>query len=216
MSGSDAGAATRSGRGRVTLLTISIGALAFLALLAFGLTRNPQTLPSVLIEEPAAPFRLETLAGGDSLGLEDFRGRVVLLNFWASWCIPCRAEHEVLLRASRTYPPDRFAVLGVLYQDTPENGRRFMSELGGDWPSVVDAQTRTAIDYGVYGVPESFFLTQGGMIAYKQVGPVTWPLVRSTVDSLLAAWPDATGDSAWTEPLETAPVSGGETSGESR
>lgn len=195
-------------------------AIPALLLLAFGLTRNPQFLPSALIGREAPDFRLTRMAAprsssvaersgegtmaavpepgeagrpaGDGLPdeakeivLSDLRGRVVILNFWASWCAPCRAEHPVLVRTDETYDRDDVVLLGVLYQDTEENGRRFMSEFGGDWPTVLDPNSRTALDYGVYGAPETFFIGADGRVAKKHLTPVTWELVSQTVDSLL-------------------------------
>jgi DsbE subfamily thiol:disulfide oxidoreductase len=209
---------------------IPAAAIPALLLLAFGLTRNPQTLPSAMIGREAPPFVLERMASpdvpaasrddreetvteagstpapADMLALRDLRGRVVVLNFWASWCIPCRAEHPALVRASETYSTDDAVVLGVLYQDTEPNGIRFMQEFGGDWPSVLDPSSRTAMDYGVYGVPETFFIGADGRIANKNVGPVNWAMVSQTVDSLLmeraALGLDPSPDA---EPLETMP-----------
>lgn len=161
-------------------------AVPFLGLLAFGLTRDAFLLPSPLPGRPAPDFELETL-GGDSVRLSDLRGRVVILNFWASWCPPCIQEHPVLVRASRAWDPGEVDLLGVLYQDAPENGRRFVRRWGGDWPTAVDPGSRVAIEYGVYGPPETFFIGRDGRVARKRIGPVTWELVKETVDSLLAA-----------------------------
>lgn len=163
-------------------------ALPFLALLAFGLTRDPRVLPSPLPGRPAPDFALETLEG-DSIRLADFRGRAVILNFWASWCPPCVQEHPVLVRASRTWDPSEAIVIGVLYQDAPANGRRFIERWGGDWPTALDPGTETAIDFGVYGPPETFFIGPDGRVARKRIGPVTWEMVKETVDSLVAAAP---------------------------
>ena len=164
-------------------------AVPVLLLLGFGLTRDARELPSALVGREAPDFRLETVAG-DSLSLDDLRGRVAVLNFWASWCIPCRQEHPVLLRAAETYPSDSVVVAGIVYQDSRDNAARFMEALGGEWPSGLDPSTRTAIDFGVYGVPETFFLAPDGTVARKQVGPVTWEVVSGVVDSLLAAQPE--------------------------
>lgn len=168
-------------------------ALAFLGLLGFGLTRDVQKLPSALVGKTAPGFRAETLAG-DSLGLSELRGNVVVLNFWASWCIPCRQEHAVLRRAERAFRGRDARVVGVVYQDGRSAARRFMRDLGGDWPSLLDPASRIAIDYGVYGVPETFFLSRDGTVARKHIGPLTWEVVESTVDSLLAR--PAPGDAA--------------------
>ncbi len=158
-------------------------AVGFLALLAFGLTRDAQELPSALVGQEAPSFRGETL-DGDTLSSEELAGRVVIVNFWASWCVPCREEHGVLVRASRTYPDSVAGVVGVVYQDGRSAARSFMRELGGEWPSLMDPGSRIAMDFGVYGVPETFFLAPDGTVARKHIGPVTWDLVRSTVDSL--------------------------------
>lgn len=158
-------------------------AAGFLALLGFGLTRDARELPSALVGGEAPSVAGETLSG-DSLALADLRGDVVVLNFWASWCVPCRTEHAVLRRVEREY--DDVRVVGVVYQDSRDAAVRFMDRLGGDWPSLLDPASRIAIDYGVYGVPETFFIAPGGTVARKHVGPVTWDLVRGTVDSLLA------------------------------
>lgn len=166
---------------------IALGlAVAFLGVLGFGLTRDAQVLPSAILGERAPRFDLETL-DGDSIRLDDLRGKVVLLNFWASWCIPCREEHPVLEMANRRYEGRDVKLLGVVYQDSRGNARDFLAERGGSWPSVLDPDSRVAIDYGVYGVPETFFLDKSGNIARKHVGPLTWDLLSSTVDSLLAA-----------------------------
>ncbi len=164
---------------------LPLAAIPFLALLAYGLTRDTFVLPSPLEGRPAPEFRLATMSG-DSLSLEDLRGRVVVLNFWASWCVPCRVEHPALLQAHNTYDPAEALVVGVVYQDSRRNAQRFLDRFGGGWASVLDPGTRVAIDFGVYGVPETFFIGRDGSIARKHIGPVNWELVRTTVDSLLA------------------------------
>lgn len=168
--------------------TAFAAAALFLGLLGFGLTRSPADLPSALVGKPAPAFAGQTLEG-DSLSLAELRGEVVILNFWASWCVPCRQEHAVLERAASSYRGEGARVVGVVYQDTRRNAVRFMQSMGGDWPSVLDPASRVAIDYGVYGVPETFFLSSQGTVARKHIGPVTWDVVTSTVDSLLATAP---------------------------
>ena len=159
--------------------------LPVLALLAFGLTRDVRVLPSAIVGESAPLFQLETMSG-DSLSLADLDSQVVILNFWASWCIPCRQEHPVLARATETWDSRDVKVLGVLYQDAPRSAERFMRRYGGEWETVLDPGSRTAIDFGVYGVPETFFLDTERRIAYKHIGPLNWDVLQNKVDSLLA------------------------------
>jgi cytochrome c biogenesis protein CcmG/thiol:disulfide interchange protein DsbE len=166
-----------------TMMAVCAG---LLGLLGFGLTRNAQFLPSAIIGQKAHPFTLETL-DGDSLRLDDLKGKIVILNFWASWCIPCREEHPVLEMAAARYAGQDVQLVGVVYQDSRENARQFLAQNGGSWPSVLDPGGRVSIAYGVYGVPETFFLDRTGRIVKKHVAPMTWDLLSSEVDSLLAA-----------------------------
>jgi cytochrome c biogenesis protein CcmG/thiol:disulfide interchange protein DsbE len=164
---------------------LPLAALPFLALLAFGLTRDADFFPTPLIDREAPQWRLESLAeAGDSLSLADLRGRVVVMTSCASWCLPCRAEHGVLIQASRAWPAEDVEVIGVVYDDSRRNAQRFLDELGEEWRHVIDTGSRTAIDYGVHGVPETFFLTREGKIGMKHIGPVTWDVVQTNVDSL--------------------------------
>lgn len=163
-------------------------AIPALAVLAFGLTRDVRRLPSALVGLERPEFKLAMMDDpSDSISIAEFRGKVVVLNFWASWCGPCIMEHPELVRLSRTYDPEDVVLLGVLFQDDPANGRAFMDYYGGDWPIVVDPSSRTAIRYGVYGVPETFFIGADGKVARRHEYAVTWDLVTTMVDSLLDA-----------------------------
>ena len=180
-------------------------AISFLAVLAFGLTRSPQNLPSALIAMPAPGFHLADMYDpSDSLSLAELRGKVVVLNFWASWCFPCVQEHPYLIRLDEEYDSEDVRVVGILYQDVPARGRAYMERYGGDWPSLDDPGSETAIPYGVYGPPETFIVSPDGVIAYKLVGPIVpqnYPVIRGTIDSLLALRGPAPESD---EPLETA------------
>ncbi|MEE8573079.1 MAG: redoxin domain-containing protein [Gemmatimonadota bacterium] len=165
---------------------LPLAALPILWLLYWGMGRDTYVLPSPMAGLEAPDFHLVGF-DGDTLSLADLRGRVVILNFWASWCIPCRTEHPVLVQTERTWDDSEVVLLGVVYQDSRANAERFLAQYGGDWTHVLDPSQRTAIDYGVYGVPETFFIGRDGHISHKKVGPVTWDLVRYQVDSLLAA-----------------------------
>jgi cytochrome c biogenesis protein CcmG/thiol:disulfide interchange protein DsbE len=150
-----------------------------------GLGRDPRALPSPLIGRPAPAFELLSL-DGRTIDSATLRGRVVLVNFWASWCFECIAEHRVLLEAQAQYGPD-LVIIGVLYQDTVDDARRFLARYGdGGWPNLIDADGALAIDYGVTGVPESFFIGRDGIVRYKQYGAVTQAVLDAQLPSLVA------------------------------
>jgi cytochrome c biogenesis protein CcmG, thiol:disulfide interchange protein DsbE len=142
----------------------------FLAQLLSG--RDISTVPSALIGEQAPKTSLPALPGLDLPGLEsaDFKGKVTLVNVWASWCAPCREEHPVLMALAED---KRFAIAGLNYKDRAENARRFLGDLGSPYAAIgVDDAGRTAIDWGVYGVPETFVVGRDGTIRYKHIGPI--------------------------------------------
>jgi len=164
---------------------VPLSAVPVILLLRFGLTRNPRDIQSSLPGRPAPEFALPSL-DGDSVSLASLRGSVVLLNFWASWCIACIEEHGVLVEAEQTYGPEGLRIVGVVYQDSEENARRWMELRGGNWVNLMDPGSRTAIDYGLYGVPETVFIARDGRVAHKQIGPVTRELLAEWLPRLLA------------------------------
>jgi cytochrome c biogenesis protein CcmG/thiol:disulfide interchange protein DsbE len=170
-------------------------AAPLVALLAFGFTRDPGEIPSPLPGRDAPEFSLAVFAPGepplarpigDTLRLSDFRGKVVVVNFWASWCLACRDEHTALSETAREYAGQPAQFIGVLYNDRPNLGVRWIGEMGGQtYPSVTDNRSRTAIDYGLYGVPETFIVGPDGRIAHKQLGPISARVLKQWIDSLL-------------------------------
>lgn len=178
---------------------VALTSISMVALLAFGLTRDPREIPSPLPGRPAPGFALAVLdtrdvggpawsGAGDTVRLAEHRGEVVVLNFWASWCIACRDEHPVLSRAALDYSERGVRFYGVVYDDTPDNARRWIAEMGGQsYPALLDPGSRTAIEYGLYGVPETFFIGRDGRVARKHVGPVTRAVLTEWLERLLAA-----------------------------
>ncbi|RWA60444.1 DsbE family thiol:disulfide interchange protein [Mesorhizobium sp.] len=143
----------------------------FLSQLLSG--RDVSEIPSALIGLPAPQTNLPPLEGSNLPGLDSksFAGKVTLVNVFASWCAPCREEHPVLLALSQDR---RFTLAALNYKDEPENARRFLGDLGNPYQAIgVDPAGRAAIDWGVYGVPETFVIGKDGKIAYKHVGPLT-------------------------------------------
>jgi cytochrome c biogenesis protein CcmG/thiol:disulfide interchange protein DsbE len=177
----------RSLRRKVALVAIALVLpLAFAWLLASGLGRDPEALPSELVGDPAPAFSLPALGEESTVDLASMRGRVVVVNFWASWCRPCREEHPALVQAWERYRDRGVVLVGVAFEDTEEAAVEYAEELGGDWPLATDPGSRTAIDFGVFGVPETFVIAPDGTITAKTTGAVDYPwLVREIERALL-------------------------------
>lgn len=169
--------------------------LPVIGLLAFGLTRDPKVIDSPLPGKQAPPFALSVFAPGegssaltvgDTVKLVDQQGKIVVLNFWASWCLQCRDEHADLSNAARDYYDRGVRFYGLLYNDQESFGLKWINEMGGQsYPSLLDPRTRTAIDYGLYGVPETFIVTGDGRVAYKHIGAISARVLNQKIDSLL-------------------------------
>jgi len=155
--------------------------LSLLGLLAYGFSRDPRYIPSPLIGQPAPSFRL-TLFDGRSLGLEDLRGKVVFVNFWASWCPPCLEEARELEAIWREVKSDDVVFLGANIQDKEPDARAFLQQFRISYPNGWDPAGRIAVDYGVWGIPETFFIDPQGTITYKHVGVLGRPVVIAKLD----------------------------------
>ncbi len=159
--------------------------LALVAFLAIGLGRDPRKVPSPLINKPAPAFRLVQLKDPSrSFSSEEMRGKVSLLNVWASWCIACRDEHPMLLELARQ---NAIPIYGLNYKDKPSDAISWLNELGDPYVlSVSDMDGRTGIDYGVYGAPETFLIDRNGTIRFKHIGPITPEVWSKEIAPLLA------------------------------
>lgn len=156
-------------------------ALAAVFLVMLLADRDASDIPSALIGQPAPETDLPPLNPTLSIGLnsKNFTGNVTLVNIWASWCAPCRQEHPVLMRLAAD---KRFVVAGINYKDDPANARGFLAELGDPFRVIgTDREGRKAIDWGVYGVPETFLVDRAGIIRFKHVGPLTDDAVRTVL-----------------------------------
>ena len=174
--------------------------LVLVAFLAVGLKRNPQEIPSPLLGKPAPLFSLSTLdAGGAKFGPQDMKGKVWMLNVWATWCVACRDEHPLLVAFSKA---NQLPIVGLNYKEvqaqdapagrqlTPDEKLRIARERSAVWlqrlgdpyaVSVFDIDGRVGIDYGVYGVPETYIIDKEGVIRFKQVGAVTLETLQSQI-----------------------------------
>jgi cytochrome c biogenesis protein CcmG, thiol:disulfide interchange protein DsbE len=165
---------------------LPLAAVPVLALLAYGFRLNPREIPSPLLGRPAAPFAL-TSYDGATIDLASLRGRVVVLNFWASWCYPaCYEEAPVLERGWRAWRDRGVTVLGVDIQDKDEAGRKFVQDFSLSFPNAPDPGGKVSVDYGIYGVPETFFIDRQGSIRVKHVSALTDQIFNETVERLLA------------------------------
>ena len=150
-------------------LVLFAGLVVFLAI---GLGRDPHEVPSPLINKPAPEFRLAQLEDPDkTFGLQEMRGKVWLMNVWASWCIACREEHPFLLQYAKT---GELPIYGFNLKDQRKDALDWLQELGDPYVlSVSDFDGRVGIDFGVYGAPESFLIDKNGIIRFKYIGPIT-------------------------------------------
>lgn len=169
---------------RLAFLLVPALFAVLVVVFAVGLHRDPRLLPSALIDRPAPDFALPGL-GSEGTGLQrgDLGGGIKLVNFFASWCVPCRTEHQELMALAKD---PGVALYGIVYKDSPEQARRFLDMLGNPYRRIgVDRDGRTAIDFGVYGVPETYVVDARGRIRYRQVGPLSQQDVADKIMPLI-------------------------------
>ncbi len=160
---------------------------ALVAMFTFGFTQDPKLVPSPLVGKPAPLLAVQQLNGPGRVVLAELKGTPVILNFWASWCVACREEAHVLQAAHLKYEQreHRVRVIGIAIQDTPELALAFAKRYGKTYFLALDnTKGEISMNYGLYGVPETFFIDAGGMIAFKQVGPVTPELIEAQMAKL--------------------------------
>jgi cytochrome c biogenesis protein CcmG/thiol:disulfide interchange protein DsbE len=192
-------------RAAIAMLVVGI---PLIMLFTFGLRRgDPRLIPSPLVEEEAPDFALPVLAldgptedgddmTGDTVRLSELRGQVVVLNFFASWCGPCRIEHRALSRSARRYADRDVQFLGVVYNDQAPAVRAYVRQLGGQsYPALMDPGQRVAIDYGLVGVPETFFIGKDGRVRRKVFSAVNETQLTEEIEALLdEPWEGGAGE----------------------
>ncbi|MFC4004387.1 TlpA family protein disulfide reductase [Prauserella oleivorans] len=169
----------------VVVVAVGVGAI-------FGsrLGKDPTLVDSPLIGKPAPTATLPNLEGNGAVSLADLRGRIVVVNFWASWCVACREEHPALVSAANNYRAAGVVFVGVNYQDQRGAAIGFLDEMGRGDPSayryVTDPGSKLALDFGVFGVPETFFIDRDGTVVGKIAGPSSYQLLSTSLDEILA------------------------------
>jgi cytochrome c biogenesis protein CcmG/thiol:disulfide interchange protein DsbE len=172
---------------------LTIAALAATLLLvvlyrAFG--RDPHAIPFGLKGKPAPPFTATDLKTGEPVTLEKLAGQPMVLNFWASWCGPCKAEHATVEWAAQTFG-NRARFYGVVFEDTQDNAKAYLAERGSSFPQLYDPKSRMAVDYGTTGVPETYFIDARGVIVDKFVGPIDPQSMKKNIDAIAPAQAEA-------------------------
>ena len=192
---------------RLTAIVVVIIAIGTGAVFGARLNRNVNIVNTPLIGKPAPVESVPYLEKDGTLSLKEFRGRVVVVNFWASWCVACREEHPSLMAAASAYRKAGVTFVGVVYQDRKATAVSFLDELGRGtgYRYVTDPQSKLAIDFGVFGVPETFFIDRDGTIAAKITGASTLPLLSEVLDDMLSGRDPAAESN--TGPVQPAPGS---------
>lgn len=161
--------------------------IVLVAFLAIGLTRNPREVPSPFIGKPAPQFQVPQLTAGpdaQDFSPADMRGQVWLFNVWASWCVSCRQEHPLLVELARS---GEVPIIGLNYKDQTGDALQWLSQHGDPYLlSAVDANGDIGINYGVYGVPETYVIDKEGVIRFKQIGPITVEALQEKILPLVA------------------------------
>ncbi|MGH9054234.1 MAG: TlpA family protein disulfide reductase [Acidimicrobiia bacterium] len=164
------------------ILGVIVLTLAFAG--RFGI--DPSLVASPLIGQPAPEVTLPYLQEQGSLTLGELRGEIMVINFWASWCLACRAEHDDLVAAADAYRGAGVRFVGIVYQDRPQDAIAYLDEMGrGQFDYVMDPGSRAAIEFGVFGVPETFFIDREGTIVAKITGESSFPLLAAILDQII-------------------------------
>lgn len=148
-----------------------VGLIVYVMAAGFG--TDPHSVPFMLAGKPAPQFTIKRLDRDGQISLKDFAGRPVVINFWATWCGPCKYEQPVLDLAAKQYPNVTF--IGIVFEDTEENTRRYLRETGTPYIHLYDPKSTVAVDYGVSGVPETYFINKQGIIVKKSISPFNSP-----------------------------------------
>lgn len=171
---------------RVVRIVVVVAILGLVVTLALAFRRDPHDIKTGTIGKPAPVFALERLDGSGKVALADLQGKVVVMNFFASWCLPCTQENPALVRVYERYRSSDVVMLGVNYQESRDNGLAYVQRMGMGWPTVADDDGRVALSYGVFGPPETFFIGPDGVIAGRHIGPIDEATLVKAIETLRA------------------------------
>ena len=152
--------------------------------LTLAFRRDPHDIKTGTVGKPAPAFALPSLADGSTVSLDQYKGKIVVLNFWSSWCIPCKEENPALTDAWERYRGTDVVLLGVVFQDSADAARAYTTRLGNTWISAIDDDGRVSLSYGVFGPPETYFIGADGIIAGRHIGPIDQTILRNGIESL--------------------------------
>ena len=156
--------------------------LALVLTLAFR--RDPHDIKTGTVGKPAPAFTLRSLTDGTTVSLDQYKGKIVVLNFWSSWCIPCKEENPALTDVWERYRGTDVVLLGVVFQDSADAARAYTARLGNTWTSAVDESGQVALGYGVFGPPETYFIGADGIIAGRHIGPIDQQTLVKGIETL--------------------------------
>ena len=165
------------------LIGCGVVVAALIVVLASGFGHDPHAVPFMLAGKPAPTFSLKRLDNGQTVSLDQLKGRPLVINFWATWCGPCREEQEAINLGAEELK-DKATFIGVVFEDTPERASRYVRQTGDPMVQLVDPKSEMAIDYGTSGVPETYFIDAKGIIRNKYIGPISEPILRQRVLAL--------------------------------
>jgi len=169
---------------RITRIAIVIALLGLTVTLALAFRRDPHDIRTGTVGKPAPAFTLERLDGSGEVALADFSGKVVVVNFFASWCLPCTQENPTLIRVYERYRGSDVVLLGVNLQESRENGLAYVQRMGMSWATLADDDGRVVLSYGVFGPPETFFIGRDGIIEGRHIGPIDEATLVKAIEEL--------------------------------
>lgn len=179
-----------SNRGRLLVISaVSLIAVVFAVVFSTRFGADPRLSPSPLIGNPVPDVTLDLVESDNSLRLRDLAGQILVINFWAPWCVPCRAEHSDLLALADGFEDLGVSVVGAVYQSRHDDVVAFLDELGRGYPVGMDDRSRAAIGFGVRGVPETYFVDRDGTVVAKITGPISLGLATATLDRIILGEP---------------------------